>query len=378
MAVCYAEPCSLVYAHRVKFKQCAAGTVGIEWELQVVDPTSRDLVSRAPELIKSVDDSRIQGEFFNSTVELISGVHPSVDSAMREMRELRDIVLGEADAQGLALVGMGVHPFSHWQHQTLADSDRYRRVVDHVGEWGKRQIMIGVHTHFAVGDGDAAVAIQNRLLTELPLILALSASSPFRHGRDTGVASQRSMIFQQLPNAGLPPLLDSWDAYTELVSQMQRINAIEEPGELRWAVRPAPGFGTIEARIADGAPSLTDLAAVNALTVLLIERIARALRRGDAGAQLPEWLLRENRWRAIRYGLDAEIALASGMTRPVVELLHESIRELEPLADELEAQESFEQVEAVLQRGNSAQRQRAVDSIGSVAVVDHLADEFRT
>ncbi|HIY65591.1 MAG TPA: YbdK family carboxylate-amine ligase [Candidatus Agrococcus pullicola] len=362
----------------MKFKQCAAGTVGIEWELQVVDPQSRDLVSRAPDLIKSIDDSRIQGEFFNSTVELISGIHPSVDSAMREMRELRDIVMHEADTQGLAIVGMGVHPFSHWQHQTLADSDRYRRVVDRVGEWGKRQIMIGVHTHFAVGDGDAAVAIQNRLLAELPLILALSASSPFRHGRDTGVASQRSMIFQQLPNAGLPPLLDSWDAYTELVRKMRRIDAIEEPGELRWAVRPAPVFGTIEARIADGAPSLVDLAAVNALTVLSIERIARELREGDVGPMTPDWLLRENRWRAIRYGLDAEIAFASGATRPVVELLHEAIRDLAPLADELGAKDSLEQVGTVLRRGNSAQRQRAVDRIGSVAVVDHLVADFRS
>lgn len=378
MAVCYAKRACSVYALNVQFTQCAAGTVGIEWEVQVIDPESRDLIGRAPDLIARIDDPRIKGEFFTNTIELVSGVHPGVDSAMTEMRELRDLALRHADKLGVALVGMGVHPFAQWKDQELADSDRYRRVVAKSGEWGQRQIMIGVHTHVGVGDGDAALEIQNHLLTELPLILALSSSSPFWQGRDAGVASQRSMIFQQLPNAALPPRLGSWQEYTELVDELLEIDAISDISELRWAVRPAPEFGTIEARIADGAPSLTDLAAINALTVTMIERIARRVREDDAPRLPAEWKLNENRWRAIRYGLDARIALGFGETRPVVALLEEAIDELEPVAAEIGAEESFSHIETILREGNSTQRQRRTGSTGNADVVDLLVQEFRS
>lgn len=361
----------------MQFKQCAAGTVGIEWELQVIDPRSRDLVGRAPELIAHIDDPRVKGEFFTNTIELVSGVHADVDSAIQEMLELRDLTLQHADELDLAVVGMGVHPFALWHDQQLADSERYRRVVAESGEWGRRQIMIGVHTHVGIGDGDTALAIQNHLLTELPLILALSSSSPFWQGRDAGVASQRSMIFQQLPNAGLPPRLGSWAEYTDLVDELLDIDAITDISELRWAVRPAPALGTIESRIADGAPSMSDLAAVNALTAVLIERIARRLESDPATPLPPEWMLRENRWRAIRYGLDAQIALGSGRTRPVKEILREVTEDLAPLAEEIGAGRSFEQIASILENGNPTQRQLRHDGSGNSTVVDLLVQEFR-
>lgn len=361
-----------LYAHTVDFATSAPGTIGIEWELQLVDPVSGDLVGEAEQLLAAVDSDQVKGEFFTNTIELVTGVHDGVDSAIGQLRQLRDRSLAVAESMGFALVGMGLHPFANWREQTIASPDRYQRLRAMTGTWGSQQIILGVHTHIGTGDAQSALDLQKSLMESLPLILGLSASSPFWCGEDTGYASQRTMLFQQLPNAGVPPHVDSWATYERLVDDLVACGAIESVNELRWDVRPAPKFGTVESRIADGAVSLTDLAAVSGLTACLAEEA----RRSGGQPALPEWLIHENRWRAARYGLDAEFA--GGEHTSVREAVREAALRLAPIADEIGASDALACVHAVLETGSSAERQRAAYARGgNAAVISQLIDELR-
>ena len=367
-----------LYAHNVDFANSESGTIGIEWELQLVDPASRALVGCAEQFVSALGDQRVKSEFFTNTIELVTGVHQGVDAAVGELRELRDAVLAQADAQGLALVGMGIHPTAHWRDQQVSRDARYERLIAKASTWGQRQIILGVHTHIGVDDRETAIALQRALVGHLPLILALSASSPFWHGTDAGFDSQRTMLFQQLPNAGIPPAFASWSEYEHAVDELLACGAVESVNELRWDVRPSPAFGTIEVRIADGATSLAEVAAVSALTAALAEESRRSSASGTSPAQLPEWLLRENRWRAARYGLDSEIVAGDRSTVSVRDAVADAIRRLTPLANEIGAADSLAEVPRILTAGNAASRQRrAAETGGMPAVVDMLIDDLR-
>ena len=367
-----------LYAHNVDFATSASGTIGIEWELQLVDPSSRALVGCAQQFVSTLGDQRVKSEFFTNTIELVTGVHVGVDAAVAELEGLRDSVLAHAEASGLALVGMGIHPAAHWRDQRVSDDDRYRRLLAKASSWGARQIILGVHTHIGVDDRETAIALQRSLVGSLPLVLALSASSPFWHGTDTGFDSQRTMIFQQLPNAGLPPVFASWADYEAAAADLIDCGAVDSVNELRWDVRPAAAFGTVESRIADGATSIAEVAAVSALTAALAEEARRASVSQSATQQLPEWLLRENRWRAARYGLEAEIVIEKGRTAPVRTAAAEAVDRLMPIADEIGAAAALQQVPRILSTGNAASRQRRRAEAGGMhSVVDMLIDDLR-
>lgn len=368
------------YSLIVKFATSADGTIGIEWELQLVDPVSGDLIGRADDVIASADDSRIKGEFFTNSIELVTGIHGGVDAAIEELRCLLDTTATVAEREGLALVGMGIHPTANWRDQEIAAPERYQRLRSKAAYWGRQQIILGAHTHVGVSDAETALVIQRSLMTSLPSVLALSASSPFWLGEDTGFDSQRTMVFQQLPNAGLPPLLRSWSDFERLVDDLTDCGAIQSVGELRWDVRPAPGFGTVESRIADGAATLTDLAAVAGLTACLAEEARRLHMAGEATADMPEWLIREHRWRAARYGLDAQItALAGTQQCTVRQWTEDAIRRLTPIAAEIGAANSLASAAHVLARGNAASRMRAAHRRGGHnAVIALLIDELQS
>ncbi|WP_269456977.1 glutamate--cysteine ligase 2 [Agrococcus carbonis] len=351
----------------------------MEWELAIVDPGSGEIVPRAKELLAAIDDPRFDKEFLAGMIELITGVHRTTDEAVDELRRMRDAAGAAADRLGVALVGTGTHPTSRWRDQEQADDPRYRRVIDKAGEWGRRLIIFGVHNHVGVEDRAKVVPLMRTMLDKLPFILALSASSPFWQGHDTGFASHRTMLFQQLPTGGLPPMLVDWAEYERTLDDMLRAGVIDELGELRWDVRPSPTLGTIEVRIADGAPSIDDLAAVTALTHCLIEEASRALDAGAPRHYLPSWLVRENKWRAARDGLDAMAIIdEDGTQQPVREAIAQGAERLAPIAADLGATDSLAAVHRVLERGGSASLQRAAFARGGhSAVLRELIEAMR-
>ncbi|MCR8670464.1 glutamate--cysteine ligase [Agrococcus sp. HG114] len=361
------------------FAQSARSTLGVEWELAVVDPGTCEMVPRAKELLGAIADPRFDKEFLTSMVELITGVHRTTDGAIDELRRMRDTAVEAADRIGVALVGTGTHPTSLWRDQEQGDDPRYQRLIRKAGDWGRRLIIFGVHNHVGVEERAKVVPLLRAALDQLPLILSLSASSPFWQGGDTGFASHRTLLFQQLPTGGLPPMLQSWREYERTLADMLRAGVLEEPAELRWDVRPSPALGTLEVRIADGAPSIDDLAAVTALTHCLIEEASRALDDGRQSPHLPSWLTRENKWRAARDGLDATaIVDVLGNEQPVRDAIGEAVERLAPIAADLGAERSLAAVTTVLERGGSAAQQRAAFARGGTrAVLNELIEALR-
>lgn len=361
----------------MEFAASDRATLGIEWELALVDAATGDLVGRAPEIIAAVDDPNCGGEFLSNTVELVTGVHRAVPAAVAELRALLDAVVRACDARGLAAIGTGTHPFADWRDQEVSPAPRYQRVVELGGDWGRQLSIWGVHVHVGLPSRDAVVPVQDAVLAHLPWLLGLSGASPYWLGVDTGFASHRAMLFQQLSTGGLPPHLTDWGEYERLVAAMSRAEAIAQPGELRWDVRPAAHFGTIEVRIADAVPTLAEVAAQAALTQAIVEEALRALDAGRQPTALPLWAVRENKFRAARFGLDtAFIVSATGEVEDARSALARRVAELSSIARDLGCERELHSVLSLAQR-TPAQRQRdAMRAEGARGVIDALRAEL--
>ncbi|MGO2110587.1 MAG: glutamate--cysteine ligase 2 [Pseudoclavibacter sp.] len=365
----------------MEFAESKRSTLGVEWELCLVDPITRALVPAAPGIVAAAHDSRITGEFMQNTIELVTGVHRTVGGAMGELIELRDLALDLASQAGADLIGPGTHPFSSWRDQVVNPGERYRHVTDRSGDWGRQLAIWGVHTHVGVEHRDKVVPIMHGVLAHYPLIHALSGSSPYWLGEDTTFSSHRTMVFQQLPTGGLPPELESWGDVERVFHDYLHTGIVDVLGEIRWDVRPASHFGTVEIRIADGATRADDLAAITALSHVIVEHSSRLVDRGAESERLPGWFVRENKWRASRYGLETIIIEnASGDERLVTEVLADKLDEWADIARDLGCEREFASIEQLMQRGSSADRQREVARSNDgdlVAVVDALVDELR-
>ncbi len=374
---------------QVDFAASERSTVGIEWELMLVDPATGDLVGRGPQIIAALDTDSdpatrftATAELLTNTVELTSGVGRDVPEAVADIADAIAAVRGVSEPLGVELMCAGSHPFAQWFDQAVTDKTRYHTLIERTQWWGRNMMIWGVHVHVGVEDGRKVMPLIRALSSYLPHMQALSASSPFWAGERTGYASNRALVFQQLPTAGLPWPLDTWEEYEAYLDDMVRTGIMEDATEVRWDIRPAPRWGTIEVRACDGVSNLAELASMAALTQTLVEHFSREL---DAGRPLPAlqpWYHRENKWRAARYGLDAELIVdRTGLERPVVAHLEETLDDLLPIAAELGCRAELEGVRTTLTAGASYQRQLRVadDADGDLrAVAAHLIREFRT
>jgi len=372
----------------VAFAPSQRSTVGIEWELMLADPATGELVGRGPEIIEQVTaasgpDARhtATAELLTNTVEVTSGVGRDVAQAVDDIAAAIGAVRKVTDPLGVELMCAGSHPFAQWYDQAVSDKTRYHTLIERTQWWGRNMMIWGIHVHVGVEDVRKVMPIIGALSLYLPHLQSLSASSPFWAGERTGYASNRALVFQQLPTAGLPWPLPTWGDYEGYLDDMIRTGIMEDATEVRWDIRPAPRWGTIEVRACDGMSTLAELASVAALTQTLVEYFSRQL---DAGRPLPTlqpWYHRENKWRAARYGLDAEIIVdGRGLERPVTAHLEELLDELLPIAAELGCRSELEGVRRTLVAGASYQRQLAVaDAAGGDlrAVTAHLIHEFR-
>ncbi len=368
----------------IDFADSAAPTLGVEWEFALVDKHSRDLVNAASELFDLVsaqhgEQPRIHQELLRNTVELTTGVCRTTEEALAELAEMVDLVRPCADQLGVDLYSAGTHPFAEWSHQLLTPGHRYEEMIARTQWWGRQMLIWGVHVHVGVRR-EHAMPIVSALLKWYPHLQALSASSPIWAGTDTGYASNRAMMFQQLPTAGLPFQFGSWHDFESYAHDLFATGVIEELDEIRWDVRPAPRLGTVEVRVCDGVSTLAEMRALVALTHCLVVDLADRLDRGESLPTMPPWHVQENKWRSARYGLDAWVILDEHSNeRLLQEDLHELVEHLVPVADRLGCLADLALVEDILRHGASYQRQRAVaERTGGdlVAVVDSVVGEL--
>lgn len=373
---------------KVDFAPSQRSTVGIEWELMLVDPATGELTGRGPEIIDRVTEAAEPGtrhtataELLTNTVEVTSGVGRDVPEAVADIANAIAAVRTVSEPLGVELMCAGSHPFAQWYQQAVTDKTRYHTLIERTQWWGRNMMIWGVHVHVGVDDVSRVMPLIGALSCYLPHLQALSASSPFWAGERTGYASNRALVFQQLPTAGLPWPLETWADYEGYLDDMVRTRIMDDATEVRWDIRPAPHWGTIEVRACDGVSTLAELAGVAALTQTLVEHFSRELDAGRPLPSLPPWFHRENKWRAARYGLDAHLIVdRAGMERPVPAHLEETLDELLPIAAELGCRAELEGVRATLATGASYQRQlRVADDTGGDlrAVAAHLIREFR-
>jgi len=352
----------------------------------LADGATGDLVPRAPEVLEVLHRAEparytITGELLTNTVEVTSGIGATVADAVHDIADAIAAVRRVTDPKGIELLCAGSHPFAQWYDQQVTDKTRYRTLIERTQWWGRNMMIWGIHIHIGVEDVAKVMPIIGALSAYLPHLQSLSASSPFWAGERTGYASNRSLVFQQLPTAGLPWPLQDWAAFEGYLDDMTGTGVMADATEVRWDIRPAPRWGTVEVRACDGMSTLPELAAVAAFVQVLVEHFSREL---DAGRPLPmlqPWFIRENKWRAARYGLDAEvISDRSGTQRAVREHIAELAADLAPIAAELGCVRELSGLRTILTEGSSSERQVRVaeECAGDLRqVVQHLIREFR-
>jgi len=365
-------------------------TIGVELELHLVDAETGDLVSAASEILDEMGSGHPGGEhptakheLFQSTVEIITGVCDTPAEAHADLMATLDELRSYTEPRGIVLISSGTHPFAMARDQLVSPSQRYHDLIEAM-QWPARRLLIcGMHVHVGVSDGERAITVINELTRHLPLFLALSSSSPFFEGEDSGLASARSKVFESLPTAGLPPQISDWVDFETFMAHLLDADCISSIREVWWDIRPHPDFGTVELRMCDATPTVREAVALAAFAQALVEWTNRRIDAGTLPPPPREWTVRENRWLAGRYGIEASLIVVdqpSGVAerRPVRELVTALVDELMPIAAEFGSEAELGVVLEVLERGTGTQRQRRLLERGGtlVDVVHQLAREL--
>jgi carboxylate-amine ligase len=356
----------------IEFNASRGATLGVEWELQLVDAETmrlrqdaREVLAALPGLSEVQENPKIRHELMESTVEIVTGICHTVSEARADLTATIADLRSVTDPRGTALACAGTHPISDWRDAVMAPVQRYAELVEQM-QWLARRIQtFGVHVHVGVRSAEKAVPIVNALSAYLPHFLALTASSPFWGGHDTGLASSRAIVFGSLPTAGPPHLLADWAEFEDYMATLLRAGTIRSIKEVWWDIRPHPDFGTIEIRMFDGIPTLREVGMAAALCQSLVELFDHQLDRGYTLPSPAAWVVRDNKWRATRYGLDAIVITDDqGTTAPLRDELYELVHELEPIADRLGCAEDLKVVSDVLDHGAPYERQRGIIAAG--------------
>ena len=360
----------------MEFNSSPRSTIGVEVEYGIVDRATGDLVPCSKDLLAAIGQAYPDGEhpkakheLFQASLEVITGICETPNEAMHDIAGTLSEIVPWLNERGLGLESTGTHPFAEWDELPVTPNPRYLDMVDRLRWPAQRLLIHGIHVHVGVRSAEKSVVTTNVLAMYLPVILALSASSPYWLGRDTGMASSRTKVFEGLPTTGIPPQLKNWDAYEEFLSALINAGTIQSVKEVWWDIRPHPDFGTVELRMCDGICSLTETATVAAIAQCLVTWIDRRIDAGEDIDLLPDWVLRENKWRAARWGLDADLIVdRRGDTQPLRERLDLMIEQLAPIAAELGCLTELEYARVISERGASYQRQREVVADGGTLV----------
>ncbi|MEL6952133.1 MAG: carboxylate-amine ligase [Pseudomonadota bacterium] len=366
-------------------------TLGIEEEYLLVDRETRDLAEAPDALMAACSETladQVSPEFLQCQIEIGTRVMQSISDARDELRWLRRTVHDCAAEFGLAPIAVSCHPFADWKAQTHTKRDRYTALARDLGGVAERLLICGCHVHVGIEDEDLRVDLMGQLSYFLPHLLALSTSSPFWQGRDTGLASYRLSVFDNLPRTGLPPLLSSGAEYQRTVAVLTELELIEDASKIWWDLRPSHNFPTLETRICDVQPRLEDTLSLAALVQCLTRYLLRLRGRNQRWRIYDPFLIQENRWRAQRYGTrEGLVDFGRREIVPLAELLEELIELLAKDAKALGCSAELMNLRGIVSEGSSADRQRAVLNAAKAggashddalrAVVDDLMEEFR-
>jgi carboxylate-amine ligase len=349
-------------------------TLGVEIELNLVDSQTMALRSGVLPILKDVPpelELSVKPELFQSYLEINSKICENVAEAESDLTEKLRVVRQLAARQGLRLHWGGTHPFSRWQEQEVTPNERYLNLIELLQETARRLVTFGLHVHVGVDSGDKAIMICDRILQHLPTLLALSVNSPFWQGRRTGLHSQRSKIMETLPTAGLPPLMRNWSEYTWLLNHMVETGFIKTIREIWWDVRPHHNFGTVEVRICDVPPCLEHVLGLTALIQCLVYDLSQEIERGTYQYSCHPFLIRQNKWRAGRYGLDAKLVdPATYKAVPARKVVRTMLSNLRDRADELGCASYLAIVSEMLERPTGSELQmRAFEETKDLAEV---------
>ncbi|MEV4457663.1 glutamate--cysteine ligase [Microbispora sp. NPDC004025] len=351
----------------IDFNPSRGATLGVEWELQLVDRHTRHLRQDAKEVLAAVPDlsegqrPKAMHELMQSQIEIVTDVCHTVAEAVQDLKKSLGRLAEAVEPRGMGLACTGTHAISDWRDAVYAPSQRYVELVEEMQWLAWRIQTFGVHVHVGVKERDKVIPIVNALAAYLPHFLALTSSSPYWGGQDTGLASSRAIVFGSLPTAGPPHLLADWAEFEEYMDTLMRAGTIRSIKEVWWDIRPHPDFGTIEIRMFDGIPTPREVGMVTALSQCLVQQFDQQLDRGYKLPHPAAWVVRDNKWRATRYGLDADVITDDhGSTAPVRDVLYELQRELEPVAERLGCVDELAVVTEVLEQGSSSERQRAI------------------
>ena len=367
-------------------------TIGVEEEYLLVDPTSRDVASDPPAGFMDECERLLEGhakpEFLRSQIEIGTSVCRNVKQARDELARLRTTVAEVAIKHGLAPIAASTHPFATWAAQRHTDKERYNVLARDMQTTARRMLICGLHVHVGIDDDELRIDLMNQVVYFLPHLLALSTSSPFWQGRNTGLMSYRISVFDELPRTGLPERFESWGEYARHVDVMTKAGLLEDATKLWWDVRPSARFPTLEMRIPDICSRVDDSICIAALFICLLSMLCRLRRSNQRWRMYSNLLVNENRWRAQRYGYNEGLVdFGIGRVVPYAELLEEILELVREDAERLDCLAETEHARDILRRGTSAHRQLQIfeaaegDSTerhGAAlrAVVDWLIEEF--
>jgi len=322
---------------RIYFHNSEKPTIGVEVELLILDKDTLDLHPGAPLILDVFKDSEnVKQELLNSIVEINTNICSDVQEVRKDLTNTISKVVQVAEDNGWSLISMGTHPFSRWKDQSITDKERYLRLINRY-QWPARRLLItGVHVHVGVESGEKSIAITNGLLRYLPHMIGMSANSPIYDSELTGLASTRTKLFEGMPTTGLPHVLKNYSEFQKFMRTLITANTIDSIREVWWDIRPHPGFGTVEIRAYDAVPTIDEIVNLAAFTQCLVVGISDHY---DDGAQLPildSWVNSENKWRATRFGLDAEIVVDDiGQPKSLLSEILRTIDQMLPTAHKL-------------------------------------------
>lgn len=358
-------------------------TLGVEEEFQMVDRQTGQLASRVHTILEKggpLLGDKIKPEMLQSAIEIITGVSPNLAMLREELQGLIESVARLVEAEGLALVSAGTHPSSLWQEQMRTHTDRYEVLEEEYQDVGRSILIFALHVHIGLESHDMAVPLMSQLRTWLPHLLALSSNSPFWNGRYTGLKSYRSIVWRRFPRSGVPPLFTTTSEFDDYVQSLVRTNCIDNGKRIWWDIRPHPFFNTIEFRIFDMPATLDDTLAIVALCQALVAKLSWMYKRNMLTYTLPTHMIEENKWRAARYGLDAEVIdFVQPRTLPMRDAIHELLDFVDDVVDDLGDRRDLNYLRSLLQNplGTGADRQIAIykETGSSLAVTRHLIEQ---
>lgn len=356
-------------------------TIGVEIELQVLSKENLLLTPRAAELIHRCGNEKFKQEFFQSTLEIITGVHEYVQGIEADLQGSIDTASRESKDLNLVLGSTGTHPLADYRDRLVTPSPRYHELIDRNQWLIRRMAVYGMHVHLGMSSGDMCIAFNNFFVNFVPHILALSASSPFWQGMHTGLSSCRPTTYEALPTAGMPYLVKDWSSFENLFLTLVKSDAIQTFRDLWWDIRPSPALGTLEIRCCDEPATLAEILGITAFVHLLAHWFLDHMHLAHQYYSLDSWILRENKWRALRNGVRAQIIVGDkGNTKPLKDDIQEWLQRLEPYARRLEYGPYLKTIFDVIEHGTSAERQFHVFSTRQNLhdVVAHNVKEFQT